>query len=409
MALLVRHIRKTTPNTKTPKPVHIPGNSWKSDQQLRQSSENPSTMAPLKHQKPNHGVAAATQMLGLAQAKATQHHTPTAEQKARASKPAMERRRRERINRSLDELKSILIESLRKDSTCHSKLEKADILEMTVQFIKMQKSGNAAQNGSSSAAFASGYNAAKAQLGRYFATPQGATVPEPYKAGIMAQMNQGMQAAAPPTVQPQQPRPAVQNQAVENMQKLYAAQQNLARINAQLAASQQAGIQQNQMIFAGQMPSIPSVAAAPAIPTQISPIQNRLPTVQTPQPLPRLPSAVTQRVPHFQNGFGVSGPTSGFLPGQIQNVGVPMNSGPKQSSPVLQSLIQSNGQPVVQHVRPVGMERQGLVKSGSSSGLSLGSSLGGEFLVQERSGMSDRSMSPVSVGSGKGGDCWRPW
>uniref|UniRef100_H2YNP7 BHLH domain-containing protein n=1 Tax=Ciona savignyi TaxID=51511 RepID=H2YNP7_CIOSA len=55
----------------------------------------------------------------------------------RASKPLMEKRRRERINKSLNELKSILLHALRKDqSTCHSKLEKADILEMTVRYLR---------------------------------------------------------------------------------------------------------------------------------------------------------------------------------------------------------------------------------------------------------------------------------
>jgi len=55
----------------------------------------------------------------------------------RASKPLMEKRRRERINKSLNELKAILLAAMRKDqSTCHSKLEKADILEMTVRFMK---------------------------------------------------------------------------------------------------------------------------------------------------------------------------------------------------------------------------------------------------------------------------------
>jgi len=55
----------------------------------------------------------------------------------RASKPLMEKRRRERINKSLNELKGILLNALRKDqSTCHSKLEKADILEMTVRYLR---------------------------------------------------------------------------------------------------------------------------------------------------------------------------------------------------------------------------------------------------------------------------------
>merc|ERR1711917_104352 len=56
------------------------------------------------------------------------------------SKPLMEKRRRERINRSLNDLKSILLEALRRDATCHSKLEKADILEMTVRYLRSIKS-----------------------------------------------------------------------------------------------------------------------------------------------------------------------------------------------------------------------------------------------------------------------------
>ncbi|KRY75333.1 Transcription factor HES-1-B, partial [Trichinella pseudospiralis] len=50
-----------------------------------------------------------------------------------ANKPLMEKRRRARINRSLDELKSMLICSTKPSIPGHSKWEKADILEMTVQ------------------------------------------------------------------------------------------------------------------------------------------------------------------------------------------------------------------------------------------------------------------------------------
>ena len=58
------------------------------------------------------------------------------------SKPLMEKRRRERINRSLNELKSILLEALRRDTTSCSKLEKADILEMTVRYLHSTKTPN---------------------------------------------------------------------------------------------------------------------------------------------------------------------------------------------------------------------------------------------------------------------------
>nr|CAB3252621.1 E(spl)/hairy-c [Phallusia mammillata] len=57
-------------------------------------------------------------------------------ERRKSSKPIMEKRRRARINSSLNELKSILLEALKKDSTRHSKLEKADILEMTVKYLK---------------------------------------------------------------------------------------------------------------------------------------------------------------------------------------------------------------------------------------------------------------------------------
>ncbi|CBY10708.1 unnamed protein product [Oikopleura dioica] len=55
------------------------------------------------------------------------------------SKPLMEKRRRERINKSLNELKSVLLEAYRRDSASCSKLEKADILEMSVRYIHSLK------------------------------------------------------------------------------------------------------------------------------------------------------------------------------------------------------------------------------------------------------------------------------
>lgn len=53
----------------------------------------------------------------------------------RSNKPIMEKRRRARINQYLDELKNFILVN-EKDPTRHSKLEKADILEMTVKHIQ---------------------------------------------------------------------------------------------------------------------------------------------------------------------------------------------------------------------------------------------------------------------------------
>ncbi|KAM3604547.1 uncharacterized protein V6R79_012747 [Siganus canaliculatus] len=54
----------------------------------------------------------------------------------KSSKPIMEKRRRARINESLGHLKTLIMDALKKDSSRHSKLEKADILEMTVKHLR---------------------------------------------------------------------------------------------------------------------------------------------------------------------------------------------------------------------------------------------------------------------------------
>ncbi|KAL0966748.1 hypothetical protein UPYG_G00299670 [Umbra pygmaea] len=60
----------------------------------------------------------------------------TASQHRKSSKPIMEKRRRARINDSLGQLKTLILDALKKDSSRHSKLEKADILEMTVKHLR---------------------------------------------------------------------------------------------------------------------------------------------------------------------------------------------------------------------------------------------------------------------------------
>lgn len=54
----------------------------------------------------------------------------------RANKPLMEKRRRARINQSLAALKALILDSAKADNTKHSKLEKADILELTVRILR---------------------------------------------------------------------------------------------------------------------------------------------------------------------------------------------------------------------------------------------------------------------------------
>ncbi|XP_050412686.1 transcription factor HES-4-A [Patella vulgata] len=52
------------------------------------------------------------------------------------NKPLMEKRRRARINSCLGQLKSLVLQAMKKDSSQFSKLEKADILELTLKHLR---------------------------------------------------------------------------------------------------------------------------------------------------------------------------------------------------------------------------------------------------------------------------------
>lgn len=54
----------------------------------------------------------------------------------KSQKPILEKRRRDRINSSLDELKSLLLAIKQRDPLRYARLEKADILEMVVKHLK---------------------------------------------------------------------------------------------------------------------------------------------------------------------------------------------------------------------------------------------------------------------------------
>lgn len=89
----------------------------------------------------------------------------------RSTKPIMEKRRRARINHSLTELKNLILDALKKDNARHSKLEKADILEMTVKHLQQLQRQQAARaivsDSSVTDKFRAGYRECAAEVGRY--------------------------------------------------------------------------------------------------------------------------------------------------------------------------------------------------------------------------------------------------
>ncbi|PWA23504.1 hairy-related 5 [Gambusia affinis] len=64
---------------------------------------------------------------------------PGRKSRRKASKPMMEKRRRERINSSLETLRLLMLENTRNEKLRNPKVEKAEILESVVDFLKKEK------------------------------------------------------------------------------------------------------------------------------------------------------------------------------------------------------------------------------------------------------------------------------
>lgn len=90
----------------------------------------------------------------------------------RANKPLMEKRRRARINQSLAALKALILDSAKADNTKHSKLEKADILELTVRHFQRHRSLDTAGVHQ----YRSGYADCVKEVQRYLETPDAQTM-----------------------------------------------------------------------------------------------------------------------------------------------------------------------------------------------------------------------------------------
>ncbi|XP_076359331.1 protein deadpan-like [Tachypleus tridentatus] len=89
----------------------------------------------------------------------------------KATKPIMEKRRRARINQCLGELKTLILDALNEDPSRHSKLEKADILDMTVRHLQnIQRQQVAAAIAADPLVlnkFKAGFNECAAEVSRY--------------------------------------------------------------------------------------------------------------------------------------------------------------------------------------------------------------------------------------------------
>ncbi|XP_030746434.1 transcription factor HES-4-like [Sitophilus oryzae] len=90
----------------------------------------------------------------------------------RANKPLMEKRRRARINQSLAALKTLILDTAKADNTKHSKLEKADILELTVRHFQRHRSLDVKGINH----YKAGYSDCVREVQRYLETPDAQTM-----------------------------------------------------------------------------------------------------------------------------------------------------------------------------------------------------------------------------------------
>lgn len=105
---------------------------------------------------------------GLKMMSKTQHYR-------KVTKPLLERKRRARMNLYLDELKDLIVETMEEKGEHITKLEKADILEMTVTFLKGRNDAASAES-TKSEKFRAGYTQAAYEVSRVFASIPGIDV-----------------------------------------------------------------------------------------------------------------------------------------------------------------------------------------------------------------------------------------
>lgn len=116
-------------------------------------------------------TTAANQLDSTTAAAAATNNNSAAEPR-RANKPLMEKRRRARINQSLAALKALILDSAKADNTKHSKLEKADILELTVRHFQRHRSLDTA----GVLQYRAGYADCVREVQRYLDTPDAHTM-----------------------------------------------------------------------------------------------------------------------------------------------------------------------------------------------------------------------------------------
>lgn len=95
----------------------------------------------------------------------------------KVTKPLLERKRRARINKCLDQLKTLMVDCLTQEGEHITRLEKADILELTVDYLRKQKNQKKSSTEAAAAdSFRNGYINAANEVSRVLATVPGVDI-----------------------------------------------------------------------------------------------------------------------------------------------------------------------------------------------------------------------------------------
>lgn len=93
----------------------------------------------------------------------------------KVTKPLLERKRRARINKCLDQLKNLMVDCLTQEGEHITRLEKADILELTVDYLRKQKNEKRTVAAPADS-FRNGYINAANEVSRVLATVPGVDI-----------------------------------------------------------------------------------------------------------------------------------------------------------------------------------------------------------------------------------------
>ena len=93
-------------------------------------------------------------------------------------KPLLERKRRARINNCLDELKELMVDALQSEGESINKLEKADVLELTVKHLRKLKREQMLQSNPAldMDRYRAGYTACASEVSRFMSTVPGVNI-----------------------------------------------------------------------------------------------------------------------------------------------------------------------------------------------------------------------------------------